>query len=131
MIEHVHSKHERTTISITVDKDILQAIEHLSQTLGMTLSAFTAHAFELAIRQQRIKELEEQHRQGYLKYPAQPEVILTEEDGMPHLCCVNLDHIRTVSRGKIGAYITQIAPYRMKEVQTALLFTLGFNEAVE
>ena len=28
------------------------------------------------------------------------EVVLTVEDGLPHDCAVNLDHIQTVSRGK-------------------------------
>ena len=55
------------------------------------------------------------------------EVILSEEDGMPHLCCINLDHIQTVSRGKIGAWITTLDPYRMEEVRIAILFALGFD----
>jgi mRNA interferase MazF len=41
------------------------------------------------------------------------EVLLSTEDGMKHECAINLDHIQTVSRGKIGALITQLSscPY--------------------
>ena len=48
------------TISITVDDDILHAADILSRTLGMTLSAFTEHAFRLALHHRRMKVLEEQ-----------------------------------------------------------------------
>ena len=68
------------TISITVDDDILHAADTLSKTLGMTLSAFTEHAFRLALYQQRIKVLEEQHRQGYLKHPVEEHEFRVWED---------------------------------------------------
>ena len=55
------------------------------------------------------------------------EVLLTTLDGMPRDCAVNLDHVQTVSRGKIGALITRLAPGKMGEVRTALLFALGFS----
>ena len=54
------------------------------------------------------------------------EVVLTMEDGMPRNCAVNLDHVQTVSRKKIGALITALAPSRMGELRAALLFALGF-----
>jgi mRNA interferase MazF len=54
------------------------------------------------------------------------EVALTTEDGMPRACAVNLDHVQTVSRGKLGAVVTTLAPKRMSEVRSALLFALGF-----
>jgi len=54
------------------------------------------------------------------------EVLLTSKDGMPQDCAVNLDHIQTVSRKKIGALITALAPERMGELRTAFLFALGF-----
>ena len=68
------------TISITVDEEILQAADTLSRTLGMTLSAFTEHAFRLAFHQQQIKALEEQHRQGYLKQPVEESEFSVWED---------------------------------------------------
>lgn len=54
------------------------------------------------------------------------EVLLTQEDGMPRDCAVNLDHIQTVSKGKIGPSITTLSPMKMSELRTALLFALGF-----
>jgi mRNA interferase MazF len=54
------------------------------------------------------------------------EVLLTKEDGMPRDCAVNLDHIQTLSRAKIGPFITTLSPTRMSELRAALLFALGF-----
>ena len=56
------------------------------------------------------------------------EIVLTEEDGMPRYCAVNLDHVQTVPREKVGALITELTADRMDEVRTALLFALGFKE---
>jgi mRNA interferase MazF len=53
------------------------------------------------------------------------EVLLTKEDGMPRDCAVNLDHIQTVSRGKIGPLMTTLNPMKMSELRSALLFALG------
>lgn len=54
------------------------------------------------------------------------EVLLTKEDGMAKDCAVNLDHIQTVSKGKIGSLITTLSSARMSELRSALLFALGF-----
>lgn len=54
------------------------------------------------------------------------EVLLTKEDGMPRDCAVNLDHIQTVSKGKISALITTLSSAKMSELRSALLFALGF-----
>ena len=55
------------------------------------------------------------------------EVLLTPEDGMPRSCAVNLDHLQTVSRGRVGALLTTLPAKRMTEVRDALLFALGFE----
>jgi mRNA interferase MazF len=54
------------------------------------------------------------------------EVSLTKGDGMSKDCAVNLDHIQTVSRGKIGSLITTLSSAKMSELRSALLFALGF-----
>jgi mRNA interferase MazF len=54
------------------------------------------------------------------------EVLLTEADGMARDCAVNLDHIQTVSKARIGSLITTISPGKMSELRSALLFALGF-----
>ncbi len=54
------------------------------------------------------------------------EVPLTESDGMPRDCAINLDHIQTVATGKIGPVITTLGPRKMSEIRSACLFALGF-----
>ena len=54
------------------------------------------------------------------------EVLLTKEEGMPKDCAVNLDHIQTVSKSRIGPLITTLSSERMSELRSALLFALGF-----
>ena len=54
------------------------------------------------------------------------EVFLSKSDGMPKDCAVNLDHIQTVSKGKIGSLITILTSKKMSELRSALLFALGF-----
>ena len=54
------------------------------------------------------------------------EVLLTKEDGMIQDCALNLDHIQTVSKGKIGPLITTLSSTKISELRAALLFALGF-----
>jgi mRNA interferase MazF len=54
------------------------------------------------------------------------EVLLTKADGMPHDCAVNLDHIQTVSKAKIGASITTLSSTKLRELRQGVLFALGF-----
>ena len=56
------------------------------------------------------------------------EVPLTRADGMPRDCAVNLDHIQTVSRGRLGPLITTLNAERMGRLRGALLFALGFRD---
>ena len=54
------------------------------------------------------------------------EVPLGPDDGMPGPCAVNLDHVQTVARGRLGALVTTLSTQRMAEVREALLFALDF-----
>jgi mRNA interferase MazF len=54
------------------------------------------------------------------------EVELTREDGMPRDCAVNLDHIQTVSKSKIGPLISTLPPQKLLDMRKALIFALGF-----
>ena len=54
------------------------------------------------------------------------EILLTEADGLFRDCAVNLDHIQTVAKGKIGPVITTLSPQKMSELRSACLFALGF-----
>ena len=53
------------------------------------------------------------------------EVFLSEHDGMRRDCAINCDHIQTVSKGKIGALITQLSPTQMDAVTKAVGFALN------
>ena len=55
------------------------------------------------------------------------EVLLSQRDGMPRECAINLDHLQTVSRGKIGPLIVSLPLAKMNELRDALLFALGFD----
>ena len=52
------------------------------------------------------------------------EVFLSKTDGLPRDCAVNCDHLQTVSKGKIGALITSLAPAKMIDVGRAIRFAL-------
>lgn len=56
------------------------------------------------------------------------EVFLDRSDGMPSDCAVNLDHLQTIPKNKVGALLTTLSDYRMAEVQRAVDFALGFDE---
>lgn len=52
------------------------------------------------------------------------EVVLTRDDGMPRLCAVNLDHVQTVPRARVGALVTTLRGERLAEIGAALRFAL-------
>jgi mRNA interferase MazF len=54
------------------------------------------------------------------------EVPLGPDDGMPEPCAVNLDHVQTVARVRLGALVTTLSTLRMAEIREALLFALDF-----
>lgn len=52
------------------------------------------------------------------------EVLLTTGDGMARDCAVNLDHVQTVPKGKIGSLVTTLSREKLKRVGEALSFAL-------
>jgi mRNA interferase MazF len=54
------------------------------------------------------------------------EVALGRGDGMPRACAVNLDHIQTVAKGRLGGVIAVLPVSRLGERREALLFAAGF-----
>jgi len=52
------------------------------------------------------------------------EVFLSKDDGMKRDCAINLDHIQTVSKGKIGSLITTLSQEKLEQVRNAILFAL-------
>jgi mRNA interferase MazF len=55
------------------------------------------------------------------------EVALSRADGLPRDCAVNLDHLQTVPAARLGALVTSLDHKRMREVEAALAFALGFE----
>ncbi len=53
------------------------------------------------------------------------EVFLSKQDGMKRDCAINLDHIQTVSKGKIGALITTLSTDKLQQVSDAIQFALN------
>ena len=53
------------------------------------------------------------------------EVVLTEEDGMKHVCAVNLHNVVTVSKEHLGRRVAKLGAQRLAEVCAALGFALG------
>jgi mRNA interferase MazF len=56
------------------------------------------------------------------------ELLLTEQDGVPHTCAANFDNLQTVPKSNIGNRITRLTSRRMKEVAVAVSFALGLDE---
>ena len=53
------------------------------------------------------------------------EVLLSRDDGMKKDCAVNLDHIQTVSKSKIGSLVATLSRDRIEEVRKAIFFALN------
>lgn len=54
------------------------------------------------------------------------EVVLDAHHGMQTDCAINLDHLQTVSKAKVGALIGKLSSEKLREVKNALLFALGY-----
>ncbi len=55
------------------------------------------------------------------------EVLLTTGDGMARDCAVNLDHVQTVPKGKIGSLVTTLSREKLNRVGDALSFALELS----
>ena len=56
------------------------------------------------------------------------EILLTKSDGLKEDCAINLDHIQTVSRGKLGGLIATLSPSKWNEIKKALLFAFNLDD---
>ena len=53
------------------------------------------------------------------------EIVLDESDGMKGPCAVNLHNIVTIPKDQIGKRVGQLSAERMKQLCSALRFSLG------
>jgi mRNA interferase MazF len=50
--------------------------------------------------------------------------VIDEKDGMKSLCAINLDHIQTISKTRLGSYISGLSQKKKIELNAALVFAL-------
>jgi metal-responsive CopG/Arc/MetJ family transcriptional regulator len=71
------------TVQMTLDDELVKAVDRVSRELGTTRSAFTRKALREALVKHKVEEMERQHRQGYEQHPVAAEefsVWETEQD---------------------------------------------------
>jgi len=61
------------TVQMTLDEDLVRAVDQVSKRLKTTRSAFTRQALRDALARHAVAELEEKHRRGYENYPVAKE----------------------------------------------------------
>jgi metal-responsive CopG/Arc/MetJ family transcriptional regulator len=57
------------TIQMTLDEDLVEAVDNIVKKLKTTRSAFARKALRDAIKQAHITMLENKHKKGYGRYP--------------------------------------------------------------
>ena len=57
------------TIQMTLDDDLVKAVDRVSKKLNTSRSAFTRRALREALARYSLEQLESKHRQGYERYP--------------------------------------------------------------
>lgn len=57
------------TVQMTLDENLVKAVDSAAKKLRTTRSAFTREALRSALREVRVKELESKHREGYRRKP--------------------------------------------------------------
>jgi metal-responsive CopG/Arc/MetJ family transcriptional regulator len=60
------------TVQMTLDEDLVKAVDKAAKQLGTTRSAFAREALRSALTKVRTMELERQHREGYSRKPVRP-----------------------------------------------------------
>lgn len=57
------------TVQMTLDEDLVKAVDKAAKQLGTTRSAFAREALRSALTKVRIMALERKHREGYSRKP--------------------------------------------------------------
>jgi metal-responsive CopG/Arc/MetJ family transcriptional regulator len=57
------------TVQMTLDENLIASVDKVAKRLGTTRSAFTRQALKTALRELRMNELEQKHREGYKRKP--------------------------------------------------------------
>jgi metal-responsive CopG/Arc/MetJ family transcriptional regulator len=57
------------TVQMTLDEDLVKAVDRVSRQLRTTRSEFTRRALREALAHYSVKQQERRHRQGYERHP--------------------------------------------------------------
>ena len=57
------------TVQMTLDAELVSAVDRTARRLGTSRSAFTRDALRAALDRLRARELEQRHREGYTRKP--------------------------------------------------------------
>lgn len=57
------------TIQMTLDDDLVKAVDRVAKQLHTNRSAFTRNALREALARYNLEQLERKHRQGYERHP--------------------------------------------------------------
>ena len=68
------------TVQMTLDDDLVKAVDKVARKLRTTRSGFTRAALQKAIDEFNARRLEERHRQGYEKFPVAADEFSVWED---------------------------------------------------
>jgi metal-responsive CopG/Arc/MetJ family transcriptional regulator len=61
------------TVQMTLDEDLVRAIDQVAKQLHTSRSAFARMALREALERHNLRLLENKHRQGYEKKPVSPD----------------------------------------------------------
>lgn len=61
------------TVQMTLDEDLLEAVDLVSTKLNTSRSAFARHALKDAVERYYVQQREQQQREGYLRHPVARE----------------------------------------------------------
>lgn len=61
------------TVQMTLDEELVEAVDRAAKELGTSRSAFTREALRNALDNLWVATLERRHREGYIRYPVEPD----------------------------------------------------------
>ena len=56
-------------VQMTLDENLVKAVDSAAKKLGTTRSAFTREALRSALKEVHVRQLESKHREGYKRKP--------------------------------------------------------------
>jgi len=68
------------TVQMTLDDDLVADVDRIVKELGVNRSAFARQALREAVGRHSIRQLEQQHRQGYSRLPVGADEFSVWED---------------------------------------------------